>query len=244
MPKFDAPYVMNKDVGEAILDKYSKPGAVDAGLRPAGPVWDDLLSNFQADSPDPHANRMLNVWNQYQCMATFNMSRSASMYETGIGRGMGFRDSNQDLLGFVHMIPSRARERILDIAATQLSDGTCYHQYQPLDQEGQRRDRRRLLRRPPVAHPLDLRVHQGDRRPRHPGRVLRLRRQARTAQDDSAPPPGNQHRLHHEEARPARPAADRPRRLERLPEPELLFHRAQRKLPVRRRRQGQPRPKS
>jgi cellobiose phosphorylase len=79
---------------------------------------------------------MLNVWNQYQCMATFNMSRSASMYETGIGRGMGFRDSNQDLLGFVHMIPSRARERILDIAATQLSDGTCYHQYQPLTKKG------------------------------------------------------------------------------------------------------------
>jgi len=87
-------------------------------------------------SPDPHANRMANTWNQYQCMATFNMSRSASLYETGIGRGMGFRDSNQDLLGFVHMIPGRARERILDIAATQLSDGTCYHQYQPLTKKG------------------------------------------------------------------------------------------------------------
>ena len=58
------------------------------------------------------------------------------MYETGIGRGMGFRDSNQDMLGFVHMIPERARERILDIAATQLSDGTCYHQYQPLTKKG------------------------------------------------------------------------------------------------------------
>ncbi len=79
---------------------------------------------------------MLNAWNQYQCMATFNFSRSTSMYETGIGRGMGFRDSNQDLLGFVHMIPERARERILDIAATQLSDGTCYHQYQPLTKKG------------------------------------------------------------------------------------------------------------
>jgi cellobiose phosphorylase len=135
-PKFDAPFVMNKKVGRAIVEKYSAPGAVDAALANLKKYWDDLLGNFQADCPNEHAQRMLNTWNQYQCMATFNMSRSASMYETGIGRGMGFRDSNQDLLGFVHMIPSRARQRILDIAATQLSDGTCYHQYQPLTKKG------------------------------------------------------------------------------------------------------------
>ncbi|HOX53475.1 MAG TPA: glycosyl transferase, partial [Fibrobacteria bacterium] len=130
--KFVAPYVINKTVGKAILEKYSKPGAVDDAFARLKAYWDENLSNFQVESPDPHATRMANVWNQYQCMATFNMSRSASMYETGIGRGMGFRDSNQDLLGFVHMIHGRARERILDIAATQLSDGTCFHQYQPL----------------------------------------------------------------------------------------------------------------
>lgn len=135
-PKFDAPFVMNKSVGRAIVDKYSAPGAVDAALANLKAYWDTLLGNFQVDCPNEHAQRMANTWNQYQCMATFNMSRSASMYETGIGRGMGFRDSNQDLLGFVHMIPSRARERILDIAATQLSDGTCYHQYQPLTKKG------------------------------------------------------------------------------------------------------------
>jgi adenylyltransferase/sulfurtransferase len=58
---------------------------------------------------------MVNIWNAYQCMITFNLSRSASFYESGIGRGMGFRDSNQDLLGFVHMIPQRARQRLLDL---------------------------------------------------------------------------------------------------------------------------------
>ncbi|HRE29286.1 MAG TPA: glycosyl transferase, partial [Anaerolineales bacterium] len=79
---------------------------------------------------------MVNIWNAYQCMVTFNMSRSTSLYETGIGRGMGFRDSNQDLLGFVHMVPERARERILDIAATQLPNGGAYHQYQPLTKRG------------------------------------------------------------------------------------------------------------
>jgi cellobiose phosphorylase len=135
-PKFTATYVMNKTAGLEILAKYKAPGAVDAAFARLQAYWNENLSNFQVQSPDPHATRMANTWNQYQCMATFNMSRSASMYETGIGRGMGFRDSNQDLLGFVHMIHGRARERILDIAATQLSDGTCYHQYQPLTKKG------------------------------------------------------------------------------------------------------------
>ena len=79
---------------------------------------------------------MANIWNQYQCMVTFNMSRSASYYESGTGRGMGFRDSCQDLLGFVHLIPERARERIIDIASTQFPDGSAYHQYQPLTKQG------------------------------------------------------------------------------------------------------------
>jgi len=134
--KYDAPFVMNKEVGRSIVAKYSSAGAIENAFNDLKKYWDDLLGNFQVSCPNEHASRMLNVWNQYQCMATFNMSRSASMYETGIGRGMGFRDSNQDLLGFVHMIPSRARQRILDIAATQLSDGTCYHQYQPLTKKG------------------------------------------------------------------------------------------------------------
>ena len=95
-----------------------------------------LLGKLQVTTPDEHTNRMVNIWNAYQCMVTFNMSRSASYFESGIGRGMGFRDSNQDLLGFVHMIPERARERILDLAATQLKNGGAFHQYQPLTKRG------------------------------------------------------------------------------------------------------------
>jgi len=135
-PKFEPDGVMNKVKGRAVLARWKKPGAVDEALAALRAFWDGLLSNFSAELPDPDAERMLNVWNQYQCLATFNLSRSASMYETGIGRGMGFRDSNQDILGFVHMIPARARERLLDIAATQLADGACFHQYQPLTKKG------------------------------------------------------------------------------------------------------------
>lgn len=134
--KFEEPGIIDKTKGRQIMARYADIGAVDAALASLGVFWNGLLSKFQADLPDADANRMLNVWNQYQCMATFNLSRAASLYETGIGRGMGFRDSNQDILGFVHMIPDRARERILDIAGTQLSDGTCFHQYQPLTKKG------------------------------------------------------------------------------------------------------------
>jgi cellobiose phosphorylase len=122
--------------GRAVLERWSAPGAVDEAFAALRASWDHLLAGFQAECPDEHVRRMANVWNQYQCMATFNLSRSASMFETGIGRGMGFRDSNQDLLGFVHMVPARARQRLLDLAATQLADGTCFHQYQPLTKQG------------------------------------------------------------------------------------------------------------
>jgi cellobiose phosphorylase len=135
-PKFEKQYVINKAKGRAILAKYAKPAAVDAAFGELGALWKGLLGGYQAECPNEHVNRMVNVWNQYQCMVTFNLSRSASMFETGIGRGMGFRDSNQDILGFVHMIPERARGRILDLAATQMADGTCFHQYQPLTKKG------------------------------------------------------------------------------------------------------------
>ncbi|MEK7476552.1 MAG: glycosyl transferase [Candidatus Coatesbacteria bacterium] len=135
-PKFDAPFVMNKTLGRELVAKYAKPGAVDEAFGRLNGFWTGLLDGFQVACPNEHLARMVNAWNQYQVMATFNLSRSASLFETGIGRGMGFRDSNQDLLGFVHMIPDRARQRILDLAATQLADGTCFHQYQPLTKKG------------------------------------------------------------------------------------------------------------
>ncbi len=134
--KFEEPGRINKTHGRALLERYREAAARDTAFGELKTFWEGLLSNFQCDCPDPVLNRMGNVWHPLQCMATFNLSRSASGYESGIGRGMGYRDSNQDLLGFVHMIPERARERILDIAATQLSDGTCYHQYQPLTKKG------------------------------------------------------------------------------------------------------------
>ena len=134
--KFEAPNVINKAPAKALLSKYQTDAQVADALKHLNDTWEDLLSKYTVQSQDEKLNRMVNIWNQYQCMVTFNMSRSASYYESGIGRGMGFRDSCQDLLGFVHLIPDRARERIIDIASTQFQDGSAYHQYQPLTKKG------------------------------------------------------------------------------------------------------------
>lgn len=134
--KFEAPNVVNKKPASTMIAKYNSDAAVDKAFTELNVYWRDLLSRYVVESSNDKVNRMVNIWNQYQCMVTFNMSRSASYYESGIGRGMGFRDSCQDLLGFVHLIPDRARERIIDIASTQFQDGSAYHQYQPLTKKG------------------------------------------------------------------------------------------------------------
>ena len=134
--KWEAPGVINKKTAHALLSRYHNPDQVQDAFLALRHYWTELLSRYHISSDSREVDRMVNIWNQYQCMVTFNMSRSASYYESGIGRGMGFRDSCQDLLGFVHLIPERARERILDIAATQFEDGSAYHQYQPLTKRG------------------------------------------------------------------------------------------------------------
>ena len=134
--KFESLNVINKKKAKAMQEKFSTPALCDEAFAELKEYWDKLLSVYTVKSNDEKLDRMVNIWNPYQCMVTFNMSRSASYYESGIGRGMGFRDSNQDLIGFVHQIPERARERIIDIASTQFPDGSAYHQYQPLTKKG------------------------------------------------------------------------------------------------------------
>ena len=134
--KWESKGVINKKPAKEMLAQLSTDDQIAAAFDALKKHWDNLLSAYILKSGEEKLNRMVNIWNPYQCMVTFNMSRSTSMFESGIGRGMGFRDSSQDLLGFVHQIPERARERILDIAATQFRDGGCYHQYQPLTKKG------------------------------------------------------------------------------------------------------------
>ncbi len=136
--KFEPPdsQHINKQGVRPLIAKYTNRVAADAAFQSLREYWDHLLAAFQSQTPNGHVDRMVNIWNAYQCMITFNVSRSASLFESGIGRGLGFRDSNQDLLGFVQMVPTRARQRILDLAATQLPSGGAYHQFQPLTRRG------------------------------------------------------------------------------------------------------------
>ncbi len=134
--KWESKQVIDKRKAEATIARFDTAEKADAAFAELKAYWDKLLDIYTLQSGNDKLDRMVNVWNQYQCMITFCFSRSASFFESGIGRGMGFRDSNQDLVGFLHQIPERARERIIDIASTQFPDGGCYHQYQPLTKKG------------------------------------------------------------------------------------------------------------
>lgn len=134
--KWESKGIINKSKAKETIAKFDTVVKVQAAFDELKAYWDNLLSSYVLKSNEEKLDRMVNIWNQYQCMVTFNFSRSASFFESGIGRGMGFRDSNQDLVGFVHQIPTRARQRIIDIASTQFSDGGCYHQYQSLTKRG------------------------------------------------------------------------------------------------------------
>ncbi len=134
--KFDPDGTLNKSIAREKIKEYFKPGLVEQKFVELGQYWADLLNKFTVKTPDPKVDLMVNVWNQYQCMTTFNLSRSASYFESGIGRGLGFRDSNQDILGFVHQIPERVKERLFDLASTQFKAGNAYHQYSPLTKRG------------------------------------------------------------------------------------------------------------
>jgi len=134
--KWESKNIINKKKAKETIARFDTAAKVEDALTELRSYWDNLLSIYSVKSGDDKLDRMVNIWNQYQCMITFCFSRSASFFESGIGRGMGFRDSNQDLIGFVHQIPERARERIIDIASTQFLDGGCYHQYQPFNKRG------------------------------------------------------------------------------------------------------------
>ena len=190
------------------------------------------LRTFQVATGDVHVDRMVNTWNPYQCMVTFNLSRSASMFESGIGRGMGFRDSNQDLLGFVHLVPERARERILDIAATQLPDGGAYHQYQPLTKRGND-DIGSGFNDDPLWLVLGVAAYT-----KETGDLAILDEPVPWDNADGSETPLHDHlrrciSFTLDRLGPARPAAHRPGRLERLPQPQRLLGAARGLLPDR-----------
>ncbi len=134
--KWTAPGVPDTSRAHELIARFDTDAKVDAAFSALRARWDDLLSRYTVRSGDGRLDRMVNTWHQYQCMVTFLMARSASFFESGIGRGIGFRDTSQDLLGCMHQAPERARQRLFDVASTQRADGGAWHQYQPLTKRG------------------------------------------------------------------------------------------------------------
>ena len=87
------------------MARYRDEAAVERAFDQLRADWDEYLGRFTVETPDPEMTEMLNVWNQVQCRTTLNWSRFVSGYETGLGRGMGTRDSAQDTLGTMHSLP-------------------------------------------------------------------------------------------------------------------------------------------
>ena len=130
---------VSKDKNEArrIILKYFKQTSPEREMKLIKENWNILLEKFQVKTPDPLFNLMMNIWNPYQCKTTFDWSRYVSFYETGIGRGMGFRDSSQDSLTINYALPSQVRQRLLDLLINQFEEGKVYHVYFPLTKKGE-----------------------------------------------------------------------------------------------------------
>ncbi|ASA57393.1 GH36-type glycosyl hydrolase domain-containing protein [Vibrio gazogenes] len=137
------------DIAQPMLEKYRDHHVVDQAFAELGEFWDDYLSAIQVTTPDPAMNSMLNVHNPRQCHTTKNWSRYLSLYQLGYGaRGIGFRDSSQDILGVMTHMPEEAREFIERLLSVQNTDGSAMHQFFPSTMEANAGDSREEEDRP------------------------------------------------------------------------------------------------
>jgi cellobiose phosphorylase len=119
-----------------LIKRFTRTEIVRAAFNALKTDWENYLSKLQVETPDAEMNAMLNVWNQVQCRASLFWSRFASAYETGLGRGMGTRDSAQDTLAAVQNAPERVHQNLSMLWKLQFRDGHTWHQVFPLTGEG------------------------------------------------------------------------------------------------------------
>ncbi|MFW6409678.1 MAG: GH36-type glycosyl hydrolase domain-containing protein [Halanaerobiales bacterium] len=118
------------------LKQYNKIDKIKSELTNIHNYWQKYFDSCQVKTPDENINLMLNTWNPYQCKITFNWSRFVSLYQLGINRGMGFRDSAQDTLGVMHAIPDKCRQLLIQLFKCQHPDGNSFHLFFPLTGKG------------------------------------------------------------------------------------------------------------
>ncbi|MFP4164138.1 MAG: GH36-type glycosyl hydrolase domain-containing protein [Chitinispirillaceae bacterium] len=131
------------------IERFRKTEEVDKAFNEMSEFWQGYLDNLQVETPDPAFNSMVNVHNPRQCFITYNWSRYLSYYQLGLGtRGLGFRDSSQDVMGVVSHIPEKAKELITKLLSVQNSDGSAMHQFNPLSMEASNGDAHEMPDRP------------------------------------------------------------------------------------------------
>jgi cellobiose phosphorylase len=119
------------------IERYRQPAAVDAALADLRGFWDAYLACLQVETPDPAVNSMVNIHNPRQCYTTLTWSRYLSLYQTGLGeRGIGMRDSAQDILGALASAPEEAKDLLRNLLSMQQRDGSAMHSYNPLTRVG------------------------------------------------------------------------------------------------------------
>jgi cellobiose phosphorylase len=131
------------------IQRYRDPAVVDAALAELARFWDGHLSRIQVQTPDAAMNRMLNIHNPRQCYITLQWSRYLSLYQLGFeSRGMGFRDSSQDLMGIMAHAPTEGRQLISTLLQVQLHSGSAMHQFTPSTMMANEGDSREMPDRP------------------------------------------------------------------------------------------------
>lgn len=129
-------YTENRTRVRNDIKEYLDPKEAHAALERLNVGWENYIGKLHVETPDYDMNLFVNIWNQYQCKTTFNWSRFVSLYQLGLGRGMGIRDSAQDTLGVMHTIPGQAKELMVKLLQCQYTDGRAYHLFFPLTGEG------------------------------------------------------------------------------------------------------------
>ncbi|MFC1996379.1 GH36-type glycosyl hydrolase domain-containing protein [Chloroflexota bacterium] len=118
---------------DTVIAKYQDPATINSALDDLNDFWEDYTSKFIVTTPNMSMDQMLNVHNPRQCYITKNWSRYLSLYQLGLGaRGIGFRDSSQDVLGILPQIPEEGKILMRKLLAVQNRNGSAMHQFNPI----------------------------------------------------------------------------------------------------------------
>jgi cellobiose phosphorylase len=129
------------DAARPVIERWRNPEAVDHALKELSSFWDAYLSTMQVKTPDDAMNAILNVHNPHQCFITRTWSRYLSYYQLGMGaRGIGIRDSSQDVLAVIPALPEDAKSFLKTLLSFQKQNGSAMHFFNPLTLEGSEGD--------------------------------------------------------------------------------------------------------